>query len=75
MLVPLSVAVAVLLVIPTLRTSTPGAKMSTPAPKLENEALASVSASMAPTVMAVAADAGESFAAFCCVSVSLNTST
>ena len=66
MLVPLRVAVAVLLVIPTLRTSTPGAKMSTPAPKLENEAFASVRASIAPTVMALGADAGESAAAFTC---------
>jgi len=65
MLVPLRVAVAVLLVMPTLRTSTPGAKMSTTAPKLENEAFSSVRASMAPTVMAAGADAGESFAEFC----------
>ena len=65
MLVPLRVAVSVLLVTPTLRTFTPGAMISTPAPKFENEALVSVEASIAPTVIAVGAEAGESFAASC----------
>lgn len=63
MLVPLKLSVAVLLVIPTLKTLTPGAKISNTAPKLEKEALASVFV-VAPTVMAEGADAGESLAAF-----------
>ena len=58
MLVPLRVADAVLLVIPTLRTFTPGAKISTAVPKFEKEALASAE-STAPTVMADGAEAGE----------------
>jgi hypothetical protein len=57
-LVPLRVAEAVLLVIPTLRTFTPGAKMSTTVPKFEKEAFASAE-SIAPTVIADGADAGE----------------
>jgi len=64
MLVPLKVALAVLLVIPTLKTLTPGAKISTPDPKLEKEALASLP-SIAPTVIAEGEDAGESFRASC----------
>jgi hypothetical protein len=44
---------------PTDCTFTPGAKISTAAPKFENEALVSVDASMAPTVMAEGAEAGE----------------
>ena len=58
-LVPLNTALALLLVIPTLCTFTPGAKISTAAPKFEKEALVSVDASMAPTVIADGADAGE----------------
>lgn len=73
MLVPLSMAVSVLLVIPTLNTSIPGAKISTPGPKLENDAFVSP-APMAPTVIAEGADAGESFAAFCLLWVSRNLS-
>lgn len=61
--VPLRILVAVLLAIPALKTETPGAKMSRVAPKLENEARASVLASMAPTVMTFGADAGEELAA------------
>jgi hypothetical protein len=53
MLVPLSTVDAVSDVIPTDSTSTPGAKISMEAPKLEKEALASVLLSMAPTVMAL----------------------
>jgi hypothetical protein len=52
------VAEALLLVIPTLKTFTPGAKMSTALPKMENEALVSAE-SIAPTVIADGADAGE----------------
>jgi hypothetical protein len=44
---------------PTLCTFTPGAQTSTAAPKFENEALVSVLALMAPTVIAEGADAGE----------------
>lgn len=51
---------------PTLRTLTPGAKMSTAWPKLEKLALASVLASIAPTVMACGAEPGEVLAASCC---------
>jgi hypothetical protein len=58
-LVPLNTALAVLLVIPTDCTLTPGANISTAAPKLEKEALVSVDASMAPTVMTEGAEAGE----------------
>jgi hypothetical protein len=58
-LVPLNTALALLLVMPTDCTLTPGAKISTAAPKFENEALVSVDASMAPTVMAEGAEAGE----------------
>jgi hypothetical protein len=58
-LVPLNTALALLLVMPTDWTFTPGAKISTAAPKFENEALVSVDASMAPTVMAEGAEAGE----------------
>ena len=64
MLVPLSTAVAVSVAIPTLWTLTPGAKISTAVPKLENEALASFP-SMAPTVIAVGADPGDVFKASC----------
>ncbi len=64
MLVPLSTAVEVSVAIPTLWTLTPGAKISTAVPKLENEALASLP-SMAPTVIAVAADPGDVFKASC----------
>ncbi len=64
MLVPLKTAVDVSLVIPTLWTLTPGAKISTAAPKLENEALASFP-SIAPTVMAVGAEPGDVFKASC----------
>jgi hypothetical protein len=59
MLVPLNTALAVLLVIPTLSTFTPGAKTSTAAPKFENEALISVLASIAPTVIADGVEAGD----------------
>jgi hypothetical protein len=58
-LVPLNTALALLLVMPTDCTLTPGAKISTAAPKFENGALVSVDASMAPTVMAEGAEAGE----------------
>ena len=58
MLVPLRTAEAVLLVIPTLRTLTPGAKISTALPKLEKEAFASAE-STAPTVRADGAEAGD----------------
>ncbi len=58
-LVPLSTAVAVSLAIPTLRIFTPGAKISTSGPKFEKEALISVEASIAPTVIAEGADAGD----------------
>ena len=51
---------------PTDSTLTPGAKMSTSLPKLEKRALVSVWASMAPTVMALGADAGEKSAASLC---------
>lgn len=61
--VPLSVWVAVTLSIPTLCTLTPGAKTSTKRPKLLKEARVSVRWSMAPTVMAPSAEAGESLAA------------
>lgn len=64
MLVPLNVAVDVSLLIPTLKTLTPGANISTALPKLENEAFASFP-SMAPTVIADAAEAGEVFRASC----------
>jgi hypothetical protein len=64
MLVPLSTAVEVSVAIPTLWTLTPGAKISTAVPKLENEALASLP-SMAPTVIAVGADPGDVFKASC----------
>jgi hypothetical protein len=65
MLVPLSTVLAVLLAIPTLWTFTPGANISTAVPKLENEARVSVALSIAPTVMADGAEAGESFNASC----------
>ena len=65
MLVPLNVVEAVLLVIPTLSTFTPGAKMSTALPKFEKDALASAE-STAPTVMADGADAGEELSASTC---------
>ena len=65
MLVPLRTVLAVLLAIPTLCTFTPGAKISTAVPKLENEARVSVALSIAPTVIADGADAGESFNASC----------
>ncbi len=61
-------AVAELFLIPTLRTLTPGAKISTAVPKLENDALASL-ASTAPTVIADGADAGDVFPAFCCKAI------
>jgi hypothetical protein len=63
--VPLSTADAVSDVMPTDCTFTPGAKMSTEVPKLENEARASVLLSIAPTVMALAAEAGEVLPASC----------
>ena len=65
MLVPLRIFVAESLAIPTLRTFTPGAKMSTALPKLEKEALVSDVLVSAPTVIASGADAGESFRASC----------
>jgi hypothetical protein len=65
MLVPLRVSVSVLEPMPTLSTLTPGAKMSTEAPQLEKLALRSLRASMAPTVMALGADAGDVLAASC----------
>jgi TctA family transporter len=61
--VPLRTLVAVLLAMLELNTLTPGAKISTKEPKLEKEARMSVLASMAPTVMTFAADAGEELAA------------
>lgn len=66
MLVPLRVLVSVSDLMPTLRTLTPGPKMSTGAPKLEKPALASLLASMAPTVMAAGAEAGDVLDASCC---------
>lgn len=57
--------------IPTLRTLTPGAKISTAWPKLEKLALASLFASMAPTVMAWGAEPGEVLAASCYLAVLL----
>lgn len=45
--------------------------MSTEAPKLENEALASVFALMAPTVMALGAEAGDMFVASFYTTISL----
>lgn len=60
MLVPLSETEAVLLVIPQLKTLTPGAEISSAAPKFEKDALASL-APIAPTVTAEGAEAGESF--------------
>lgn len=57
--VPLRIAVAVSDVMPTDLTLTPGAKTSREAPKLENEARVSVELSIAPTVMALGAEAGE----------------
>ena len=74
MLVPLKVAVEVSLLIPTLRTFTPGAKTSTSGPKFENDAFTSFP-STAPTVIADGAEAGELFDASCCeniVSLSLS---
>jgi hypothetical protein len=65
MLVPLSTVLAVSLAIPTLCTFTPGANISPAVPKLENEARVSVALSIAPTVMADGAEAGESFNASC----------
>ena len=65
MLFPLNPAEAVSDVMPTDWTFTPGAKMSTDVSKLEKEALASVEESMAPTVMAVGAEAGEVRPASC----------
>lgn len=59
MLVPLRILVSTSERIPTDRTLTPGAKTSTGRPKLEKGALASFWGSMAPTVMALGADAGE----------------
>jgi hypothetical protein len=44
---------------PTLCTFTPGAKISTDAPKFENEALASVLVSIVPTVITEGAEARE----------------
>ena len=64
MLVPLRTAVSVLLLMPTLRTFTPGPKISTSGPKFENDAFLSVW-SIAPTVMAPVADPGEVFAVSC----------
>ena len=64
-LVPLRTVLAVLLAIPVLCTVTPGAKISTAVPKLENEARVSVALSIAPTVMADGAEAGELFNASC----------
>lgn len=64
MLVPLRTAVSVLLLIPTLRTSTPEAKMSTSGPKLEKTAFLSAW-SAAPTVIAPVADPGDVFAVSC----------
>jgi hypothetical protein len=61
--VPLSVAVAVLLVRHAERMFDPGAKMSTTLPKFENDDRASVCV-LEPTVMAAATRAGEEFAAF-----------
>lgn len=66
MLVPLMMLVAESLSIQALSTLTPGAKMSTMVPKLEKEAMMSLLALMAPTVMAEVAEAGESFAASDC---------
>lgn len=65
MLVPLNVAVLVSDLMPTDKTLTPGANTSTAAPKFENDAFASF-ASIAPTVIADGAEAGESFDASCC---------
>ncbi len=61
--VPERVALAVSESIPTERIETPGAKISTLAPKLEKLAMASVEASIAPTVIAVGAEAGDVFPA------------
>ena len=60
--VPLRTSLSVLLAMPTLSTSTPGAKMSTSAPKLLKSAIWSLVWSMAPTVMALGAEAGLTFA-------------
>jgi hypothetical protein len=65
MLVPLNVAVEVSLSIPTLKTLTPGAKISTAAPKFEKDVFASFP-STAPTVIADGAEAGEVFNESCC---------
>ena len=65
MLVPLNVAAEVSLLIPTLRTFTPGANISTAVPKFEKDAFASFP-SMAPTVIADGAEAGDVFNASCC---------
>ena len=61
--VPLSVAVAVLLVLHADRMPDPGAKMSTTLPKFENDDRASLLVDE-PTVIAAATRAGEEFAAF-----------
>ena len=74
MLVPLSVLVSVSEAMPTERTLTPGAKMSTPLPKLEKLARASFLASMAPTVMALGAEPGDVLAVSCCDSGSASLS-
>lgn len=70
MLVPLSTFVSTSERMPTERTLTPGAKMSTERPKLEKEARASEFASMAPTVMALGAEPGDVLAVSCWVGVS-----
>ena len=61
--VPLSVAVAVLLVIHAERIAEPGAKISTTLPKFENDERASLLV-LDPTVIASVTRAGEELAAF-----------
>lgn len=61
--VPEIVLVAVLEPIQEERMLTPGAKISRAEPKFEKDGLASLE-SMAPTVMAEGAEAGETLAAF-----------
>lgn len=67
MLVPLRLTVAMFDEMETLWTFTPGAKTSTMAPKLEKLAFWSLLASIAPTVMAAGAEAGDVLPASCCV--------
>lgn len=66
MLVPLRTLVATVEAMPTDRTLTPGPLTSTTDPKLEKLANWSLVASMAPTVMAWGADAGDVLRASCC---------